>query len=138
MSRFQDSAAESDGEDGIDISPLIDCIFILLIFFIVTATFVEETGVEVNRPVAASSKMLEKSSILIAITKEGDVVYGGRSIGILGVRPQVERILTGAKGEQIPVIVLADTQSHAELLVQVVGEAKAAGARNVSIATERA
>jgi biopolymer transport protein ExbD len=70
--------------------PLIDCVFILLIFFIVTTTFVEETGVEVDKPQAASAVRLEKTSILIALTAKGEVVYGGREIGISGVQPLVK------------------------------------------------
>ena len=92
---------EDNGSDsGIDISPLMDCVFILLIFFIVTTTFVEETGVEVNKPQAASSVQLEKTSILIALTEKGEVVYGGRDIGISGVRPLIKREL---QKEKIPV-----------------------------------
>ena len=67
----------SEGSDEINISPLIDMVFILLIFFIVTTVFVEETGVEVNKPQASSAQDLEKNSILIAITANGKVVYGG-------------------------------------------------------------
>ena len=70
-------------EEGMDIniSPLIDMVFILLIFFIVTTVFVEETGVDVEKPEAASAVQLEKNSILIAVTSKGQVVYGGKEIG---------------------------------------------------------
>ena len=73
------------GESEINVSPLIDIVFILLIFFIVTTVFVEETGVEVQKPRAASAQQLERHSILIAITAEGQIVYGGKNIGIRGV-----------------------------------------------------
>jgi biopolymer transport protein ExbD len=73
MGRFREMTAEDNGDVGIDISPLIDCVFILLIFFIVTTTFVEETGVEVDKPQAASSVQLEKTSILLALTEKGDL-----------------------------------------------------------------
>ncbi len=62
MGRFQQSTMDSGSEAGIDISPLMDCVFILLIFFIVTTTFVEETGIEVDKPQAASSVRLEKNA----------------------------------------------------------------------------
>ena len=78
MGRFRDSGSDEGSDTGIDMSPMIDCVFILLIFFIVTTTFVEETGVEVDKPQAASSVRLEKTSILIALTANGAVVYGGR------------------------------------------------------------
>jgi biopolymer transport protein ExbD len=134
MSRFRSfSGGEEEGE-GINISPLIDCVFILLIFFIVTTTFVEETGVEVDKPQAASSVQLEKNSILIAITGNGEVVYGGREIGVAGVRPLVKRM---TQTEEIPVIVQADQQVPASLFVRVIDEAKLAGATKVSVATRK-
>lgn len=111
---------------------MIDCIFILLIFFIVTTTFVEETGVEVETPQAASSVRLEKTSILIALTDKGEVVYGGREIGISGVQPLVKRML---QKEEIPVIVQADTHAQSGLLVRVIDEARLAGAAKVSVAS---
>ena len=92
MGRFRSAAVDHGGESGIDMSPLIDCVFILLIFFIVTTSFVEETGVEVVKPQAASASRLEKTSILLALTDKGQVVYGGRDIGISGVQPLIKRM----------------------------------------------
>ena len=134
MSRFRSLNEGEDEGNTIDISPLIDCVFILLIFFIVTTTFVEETGVEVDRPQAASAVQLEKNSIMIAVTENGQVVYGGREIGIAGVQPIVKRML---QKEQMPVIVQTDQKVPASLLVQVIDEAKLAGAEKVSVATRR-
>ena len=132
MSRFR-THSEREEETGIDISPLIDCVFILLIFFIVTTTFVEETGVEVDKPQAASASNLEKTSILIALTDKGQVVYGGKEIGIGGVQPLVKRMI---QREDVPVIIQADTVSHAGLLVRIIDEAKLAGATKVSVASQ--
>ena len=131
MARFRSSSNDSS-EAGVDISPLIDCVFILLIFFIVTTTFVEETGVEVDKPQAASSVQLEKTSILLAITGKGEIVYGGREIGIAGVRPLVKRMM---QKEEVPVIIQADQNVPSGLLVRVIDESKLAGAVKVSIAT---
>lgn len=131
MARFR-SNTDDNSEAGVDISPLIDCVFILLIFFIVTTTFVEETGVEVDKPQAASSVQLEKTSILLAITDKGEIVYGGREIGIAGVQPLVKRMM---QKEEVPVIVQADQNVKSGLLVRVIDEAKLAGAAKVSIAT---
>jgi biopolymer transport protein ExbD len=132
MGRFTDKAGEEEPETGIDMSPLIDVVFILLIFFIVTTVFVEETGVEVDKPQAASASQLEKSSILIALTSKGEVVYGGRDIGISGVQPLVKRMI---QREDLPVIVQADQASQSGLLVRIIDEAKLAGATKVSVAT---
>ena len=136
MGRFRETADENL-ESGIDMSPLIDCVFILLIFFIVTTVFVEETGVEVDKPQAASSSDLEKTSIMFAITKKGEVVYGGRSVGVMGVRPIVKRMMAG-EDKPPPVIIQADGESPSKLLVRVLDEAKLAsdGACSVSIATK--
>lgn len=109
-------------------------VFILLIFFIVTTVFVEETGVEVSKPQAASSLDLEKNSILIAITDNGQVVYGGRNIGAGGVRSIVRRL---TQSETLPVIIQADRTVPTELLVRVIDEAKLGGAMAVSISTEQ-
>jgi len=135
MGRFRHVTSEDSNESGIDISPLMDCVFILLIFFIVTTTFVEETGIEVDKPQASSSLRLEKTSILIALTEKGEVVYGGREIGFSGIQPLVKRML---QKEDIPVIIQADTAVQSGLLVRVIDEAKLAGAFKVSIATRQA
>ncbi len=133
MGRFSQMSSEENNEDGIDISPLLDCVFILLIFFIVTTVFVEETGVEVDKPQAASAVQLEKNSILLALTEKGEVVYGGRDIGFSGVQPLVKRML---QKEEIPVIVQADSKADSGLLVRVIDEAKLGGAIKVSLATK--
>jgi biopolymer transport protein ExbD len=132
MGRFREASNDDENESGIDISPLIDCVFILLIFFIVTTTFVEETGIEVDKPQAASAVRLEKTSILIALTEKGEIVYGGREIGISGVQPLVRRML---QKEKVPVIIQADNVAQSGLLVRVIDEAKLAGAEKVSVAT---
>ncbi|MBN2327021.1 MAG: biopolymer transporter ExbD [Candidatus Omnitrophica bacterium] len=126
--------SDSGAEAGIDISPLMDCVFILLIFFIVTTTFVDETGVEVDKPQAASAVRLEKTSILIALTEKGEVVYGGREIGVSGVQPLVKRML---QKEEVPVIIQADASAQSGMLVRIIDEAKLAGASKVSIASRK-
>jgi biopolymer transport protein ExbD len=134
MGRFRQSGEDASGDTGVDISPLMDCVFILLIFFIVTTTFVEETGVEVDRPQAASSVRLEKTSILLALTEKGEVVYGGREIGISGVRPLVKRML---QKEEVPVVIQADAAAPSGLLVRLIDEAKLGGAEKVSLAARK-
>jgi len=120
--------------EEINVSPLIDIVFILLIFFIVTTVFVEETGVEVTRPQAASADDLEKESILIAITAEGKVVYGGREVGVRGVRGVVRRLMK--QDADMPVIVQADKAASIDLYTQVHDEASLAGATRINLATQ--
>jgi biopolymer transport protein ExbD len=119
-------------QQQIDLSPLIDVVFILLIFFIVTTVFVKETGVEVDKPQALSTEKLERNLIMIAITDTGDVIYDGNVIGVSGVRTTVAQLLN--KRTQ-SVVVQADKQVPTELLVAVIDESKLAGAAVVSIAT---
>ncbi|MCA8951199.1 MAG: biopolymer transporter ExbD [Planctomycetes bacterium] len=133
MSRFN-SNAEEDADTAIDISPMIDCVFILLIFFIVTTTFVEETGVEVDKPQAASASNLEKTSIFLALTQSGEVMHAGRSISIAGVQPLIKREI---QKEMVPVIIQADRAAPSGLLVRIIDEAKLAGAKTISIAATR-
>ena len=133
MSRFRDRSEDDGGEASVDMSPLIDCVFILLIFFIVTTTFVEETGVDVEKPQATSARSLEKNSMLIALTADGEVRYGGREIGVGGVRREVKRSLAG--GEDIPVIIQADKNSRTDLLIKIIDEAQLAEATTISVST---
>lgn len=126
--------SNAPGSEDINISPLIDMVFILLIFFIVTTVFVEETGVEVTKPQAASQTQLEKNSILIAITSNNNVVYGGREIGVNGVRGMVQRLLQD--NSSMPVIIQADENVPTRILVRVIDEAKLAGANSVNISTD--
>jgi len=123
-------------ERGVEVnmSPLIDCVFLLLIFFIVTTVFVEETGVEIQKPQAASAQDMDKHSIMIALTADGKVVFGGREIGVNGVRGVVARQL---REKESPVIILADGDARTSPLVDVIDECKLAGAKQVSIAAVR-
>jgi biopolymer transport protein ExbD len=134
MKRRRVFSSNRGASEDINISPLIDMVFILLIFFIVTTVFVEETGVEVTKPQAASQIQLEKNSILIAITANSNVVYGGREIGVNGVRGIVKRLIQEDPG--MPVIIQADENVPTRILVRVIDEAKLAGANSVNISTE--
>lgn len=133
MKRAQMSDQVEKGVE-VNMSPLIDCVFLLLIFFIVTTVFVEETGVEVDKPQAASASDLEKQSVMIAITAAGKIVYGGQEISINSLRGVVKRQLTTP---ETPVILLADGEVPTRLLVEVMDECKLAGAEKVSVAAEK-
>jgi biopolymer transport protein ExbD len=132
MRRLVSIDTGSGGSAEVNLSPLIDMVFLLLIFFMVTTVFVQETGVEVQKPKAATATDLEKSSILI--TQEGRVVYGGEQIGIARVRGMVARQL---RERDMPVVVIADETSHTGVVVQVIDQCKLGGAKQVSIAAKR-
>ena len=97
--------AEPDEATEINLSPMIDCIFILLIFFIVTTVFVEEPGVEIAKPDAFTDGDLERNSIIIAVTADNRVVYGGKELGVAGVGARVRQLLNR---DELPVILQAD------------------------------
>ncbi len=134
MKQLSQITVETSESADINLSPLIDMVFLLLIFFMVTTVFVEETGVDVQKPSAATAEDLDRNSVLIAVTGSGDVVYGGRTIGVNGVRGVVARAL---QDQDMPVILLADQTAQAGVVVDIIDECKLAGARQVSIAAQR-
>ena len=115
----------------LNIAPLIDMVFILLIFFLVTTSFVRETGVDINRPTAATAVSKEKANILVGITKDDRIFMDRREIDIRAVRANVERAL--AENPEGAVIVVADRESRTGIAVNVMDECKLAGAKNVSL-----
>ena len=123
---------EQERAPGIEMAPLIDMVFILLIFFIVTTAFVRETGVEVQKPEAAAAVRLEDDLILLAITSAGEVWHYRKNIGFAGVRSTVGALLLS---RERPVVIQADRRVTTDLLVRVMDEAKLAGATSLSIAT---
>ncbi len=132
--KFRRTLAEPEEPIELNLIPLIDIIMFLLIFFISTTSFVEEPGVQVDKPQAASAKQLDKSSIIFAVTSDGKIAYGGKEVGLGGVRPTVERLC--AK-EPLPVVIKADESARSGILIRVLDEAKLGGAKDVSIATEK-
>jgi len=120
-------------QQGIDLSPLLDVVFILLIFFIVTTVFVRESGIDVEKPQAVSTEQLQRDVILIAISASGEVVYDSTNIGVVGVRPTVSQLL---QNREQAVVIQVDKRVPAELLVEVIDQAKLGGAGQVNIATE--
>ena len=122
-------------EAGINITPMLDIVFIMLIFFIVTTSFVKETGIEVNRPNAQTAIRNERGNILIAITESGDIWMDKRKIDIRAVRANVERML--AERPEGAVIVQADKFSQAGVMVTVMDQVRLAGVENVSIAASK-
>lgn len=122
-------------EAGIDITPMLDIVFIMLIFFIVTTSFVKETGIEVNRPDAQTAIRNERGNILIAITESGDIWMDKRKIDVRAVRANVERMR--AERPEGDVIVQADKFSRAGVMVTVMDQVRLAGVENVSIAASK-
>ncbi len=116
----------------VNISPLIDLVFLLLIFFMVTTSFVKETGVDVERPTASTAASAENSNILIAVTKEGEIFFDQQRIDIRTVRGHIARAIAENPGGDV--IVVADRHSHTGTVVQVMDQCRLAGAKRVNLA----
>jgi len=116
----------------LNMAPLIDMVFILLIFFLVTTSFVKETGVDVNRPTASTAVSKDKASILIAIDQNDRIFMDHREIDARAVRANVERAL--AENPDSAVVVVADKTSTAGAAIVVMDGCRMAGVKNVSLA----
>ena len=125
---------QQDEESEINITPMLDVVFIMLIFFIVTATFVKEAGIDVNRPDAATAVKQEKANILIAIGANDSIWIDRRQVDIRSVRPNIERL--HAENPQGTVVIQADKESKTDTLIQVMDASRQAGVFNVSIAAQ--
>ena len=128
--------ADAVGGQGVEVNvaPLVDCVFLLLIFFIVTTVFVERTGVEIRTPRAVSAEDLDRQSLLLALTPDGQIVHAGRTLTLAGVRGLVAQQL---RDRDVPVVILADVDSRSGRLVELVDECRRAGASQVSVAAAR-
>jgi biopolymer transport protein ExbD len=124
--------AEADGE--IDITPMLDVVFIMLIFFIVTASFVKESGIEVNRPDASTAQSKPRANILIAINANDEIWINKRQVEESQVRANIERM--HAENPQGTVVIQADEEARTKKLVAVMDAARQAGVYDVSLATE--
>lgn len=132
MARTLHSEQEENGAGGINLTPLIDMVFILLIFFMVTASFVKESGIEVNRPTAQSAEQQERGNIIITINKSGEVWIDRRQVTLNALRAHVERL--HAENPEGTVVISADKEAPTEFLVRALDEARLAGVAHVSIA----
>jgi len=127
----------TDEQDSaqIDMTSMMDVVFIMLIFFIVTTSFVKEAGIEVNRPTAASAERQERGNIMIAVSESGTVWIDGRQVDLRAVRANVERLR--AENPEGAVIIQADEASRTGILVQVMDQVRLAGVHNVAVAASK-
>ncbi len=132
--RMNRSQLEDEEEDAVNLTPMIDVVFIMLIFFIVTASFVKESGIDVNRPNAATAERKEKGNILVAISEDNQIWIDRRQVDPRALRANIERM--HSENPNGAVIIQADEESKNGLLVLVMDAARLAGVKNVSIAAE--
>ena len=121
-------------ESFIDISPMMDMVFILLIFFIVTSTFTRETGIDVTKPKASSAKELAKESILIGITRQGTVHINETQVNLSSLQTILKQMM--AESPDRPVIIVSDRDAPSGAIVDVLDECNIAKVRKVSISAE--
>ena len=117
-----------------NITPMLDVVFILLIFFIVTANFIKEPGLEVNRPDSDTSEIQENAAILIAIGNNDEIYMDGRRIDVRQVKANVLKLL--ADNPQGSVVIQADEAASADAIIQVMDGARDAGVFDISLAAE--
>ncbi len=121
-----------DGSAAINMTPLIDMVFILLIFFAVNSTFVKFPGVDVDQPVARSSVVQQSATILIAVTDSGEVWIDRDQVDIRRLRGIIERMFV--ETPDASVVILSDQNSRTGIVVQVIDQARLAGASKVALA----
>lgn len=129
------SSVSTDDESEVNITPLIDIVFIMLIFFIVTATFVKEAGIDVNKPDAPTAEVKKKANILIAIDASNNIWLDRRKIDIRSVVPNIKRLR--AENPEGSVVIQADEESKNKMLVEVMDAARQAGVVNIALAAEK-
>jgi biopolymer transport protein ExbD len=133
MRRSPISSAVAEEED-INLTPMLDVVFILLIFFIVTANFIKEPGLEVNRPDAETSSIQENAAILIAIGATNDIWIDGRRVDVRQVKANITKLL--ADNPQGSVVIQADEKAQADAIIQVMDQSREAGVYAISLASE--
>jgi biopolymer transport protein ExbD len=121
-------------EATIDMTPMLDVVFIMLIFFIVTASVVTEAGIDVNRPEAATAVKKDRANILVAISAKGDIWINKRKVDVRAVQANIERLY--AENPQGTVVIQADRKATTDVLIKVMDASRAAGIEDVSIAAQ--
>ena len=135
MINVRNSLRARNKEMGINMSPLIDLVFLLLIFFMVTTSFVRETGIDVQRPSASSAQLAQNGNILVAVSPKGTIHFEGKSIDIRSLRAHITRAL--AENPEGSVVIIADKVSYTGKVIQVMDQCRLAGAKRVSIAATK-
>ncbi len=121
-------------ESAIDITPMLDVVFIMLIFFIVTATFVKQAGTDIVRPEATTAEKQERASILIAVTEANEVWIDGDAVDVRAIKPLIQDLRS--ENPQGSIVIQADRGSKTETLMKVMDAARDVGVSNVAISTD--
>lgn len=128
----RDHLKSEGGPAALNITPMIDMVFILLIFFAVNASFVKESGVEIERPNARTAEIQQKANIMIAVTRNDEIWIDRQRVDPRSVRGHVERL--HAENPEGAVVILADEDSKTGLVIEVLDQTRLAGVENVAVA----
>ncbi len=134
MRRKHRHTTNQDDNSDIDMTPMLDIVFIMLIFFIVTASFIKESGIEVNRPSAATGAPNDTAHIVVSIKSDGEIWIDKRPVDLRAVRANVLRL--HVENPLGSVIIAADRDTKTHVLVAVLDQIRQAGIPNPAIATE--
>ena len=134
MRKKRASMQQEEEENEINLTPMLDVVFIMLIFFIVTATFIKEAGIQVERPDTVTADSQDDAAILIAISPNDEIWIDRQERDPRSVRSIIERL--HAENPKGSIVIQADEESTHEMLVVVMEAAKAAGVTNVAIASD--
>lgn len=135
MSWYRKKFREEEENADVNLSPLLDMVFILLIFFVVTTTFTRETGVEVKKPKADSARQIDEKILKVAITREGTMHIFEKQVDLDVLESLMVREVS--KNPSIKLVIVADSHSITEKVVQIIDRANSSGIRDTSIATLR-
>ncbi|MFT4721406.1 MAG: biopolymer transport protein ExbD [Candidatus Azotimanducaceae bacterium] len=124
---------ESD-EKVADLTPMLDVVFIMLIFFIVTATFIKETGIEINRPDTKTAEMKKTVSLLVAVGADSSIWIDKKKVDVRNVRPMMERL--HSENPKGGLVIQADSESKVEKVLAIMDAARNIGISQVAIASE--
>ena len=134
--RRRNSRSSAEQSADIDMTPMLDIVFIMLIFFIVTTSFVKESGIDVNRPTAQKAERKERGNIIVSIKANGEIWIDKRATDVRAVRANVARL--HAENPLGSVIIAADRETKTHVLVEVMDQIRLASITNASVATEKA
>lgn len=128
------SLVREEADEDVNVTPLLDIVFIMLIFFIVTSTFVKEPGIEVDRPEAVTTEERKFAKIIVAISSEDEIWINNEMVTLEEVRVRVEELRL--ENPKSTAVIQADTEARSRMLVEVANQIRDAGVSDIAVSTE--
>ena len=130
------SFIKDEADEDVNVTPLLDIVFIMLIFFIVTSTFVKEPGIDVNRPEAVTTEERKFAKIIVAISPDDEIYINNEEVTLEEVRVRVEELRL--ENPKSTAVIQADTEARSRMLVEVANQIRDAGVSDIAVSTEEA